>query len=146
MKDDLYYPHTFAQDLLWDTLYYCTEPLMRRWPLNMIRQKALDEAIKHMHYEAEETRYISIGCVPKVCESMIFKLCSFHGRYECIMSHFLLQCLEMMCWWAYDPNGIEFKHHLARIPDYLWLAEDGMKMQVLLIIFEVITCMHTKID
>ncbi|KAL0442518.1 UNVERIFIED_CONTAM: Dammarenediol II synthase [Sesamum latifolium] len=32
-------------------------------------------------------------------------------------------------WWAHDPNGDEFKHHLARVPDYLWLAEDGMKMQ-----------------
>lgn len=34
-----------------------------------------------------------------------------------------------MCWWAENPNGDEFKHHLARVPDYLWLAEDGMKMQ-----------------
>lgn len=36
----------------------------------------------------------------------------------------------MMCWWAENPNGDEFKHHLARVPDYMWLAEDGMKMQV----------------
>ena len=35
----------------------------------------------------------------------------------------------MMCWWAESPNGDEFKHHLARVPDYLWLAEDGMKTQ-----------------
>ena len=35
----------------------------------------------------------------------------------------------MMCWWAHDPNCDEFKYHLARVPDYLWLAEDGMKMQ-----------------
>ncbi|KAK2988488.1 hypothetical protein RJ640_007421 [Escallonia rubra] len=28
-----------------------------------------------------------------------------------------------------NPNGDEFKHHLARVPDYIWLAEDGMKMQ-----------------
>lgn len=33
----------------------------------------------------------------------------------------------MVCWWAENPNGDEFKHHLARVPDYLWLAEDGMK-------------------
>ncbi|KAL7241992.1 hypothetical protein ACSBR1_014550 [Camellia fascicularis] len=37
--------------------------------------------------------------------------------------------LQMMCWWAENPDGNEFKHHLARVPDYLWLAEDGMKMQ-----------------
>nr|QJA18438.1 oxidosqualene cyclase 7 [Andrographis paniculata] len=102
-KDDLYYPHTFVQDLLWDTLNYCSEPLMRQWPLNKIRQRALNKAIEYMRYEAEETRYITIGCVEK--------------------------SLQMMCWWAHDPNGDEFKHHLARLPDYLWLAEDGMKMQ-----------------
>ena len=34
----------------------------------------------------------------------------------------------MMVWWAENPNGDEFKHHLARLPDFLWLAEDGMKM------------------
>lgn len=66
IQDDLYYHHTFIQDLLWDALNYCTEPLMRHWPLKMIRQKALDKAIKYMRYEAEETRYITIGCVEKV--------------------------------------------------------------------------------
>lgn len=35
----------------------------------------------------------------------------------------------MMCSYAEDPNGIDFKWHLARVPDYLWVAEDGMKMQ-----------------
>lgn len=35
----------------------------------------------------------------------------------------------MMCWWAENQNGVEFKRHLARVPDYLWLGEDGMKMQ-----------------
>lgn len=40
------------------------------------------------------------------------------------------QSLQMMCWCAHDPNCDEFKYHLARVPDYLWLAEDGMKMQV----------------
>ncbi|KAL3834284.1 hypothetical protein ACJIZ3_009020 [Penstemon smallii] len=102
-KEDLYFPHTFIQDFLWDTLNYCTEPVMRRWPLNKIRQKALDKTIKYMRYGAEECRYITIGCVEK--------------------------SLQMMCWWAHDPNGDEFKHHLSRVPDYLWLAEDGMKMQ-----------------
>lgn len=34
----------------------------------------------------------------------------------------------MMCWWAENPNGDEFKYHLARVPDYLWIAEDGMTM------------------
>ncbi|CAA3028533.1 dammarenediol II synthase-like [Olea europaea subsp. europaea] len=102
-KEDLYYPHSSIQDLLWDTLNYYIEPVMRRWPLNKIRQRALDKIIKYMGYGAEESRYITIGCVEK--------------------------SLQMMCWWAHDPNGDEFKHHLARVPDYLWLAEDGMKIE-----------------
>ncbi|KAL8479841.1 hypothetical protein ACS0TY_026693 [Phlomoides rotata] len=102
-KEDLHYPHPFIQDILWDTLNYCVEPLMRRWPLNKIRQRAVDKTIKHMRYQAEEARYITTGCIEK--------------------------SLQIICWWAHDPNGDEFKRHLARVPDFLWLAEDGMKMQ-----------------
>ena len=38
----------------------------------------------------------------------------------------------MMAIWAENPdsNSDAFKRHLARIPDFLWLAEDGMKVQV----------------
>lgn len=36
----------------------------------------------------------------------------------------------MLACWVEDPNGDYFKKHLARIPDYIWVAEDGMKMQV----------------
>lgn len=60
--------------------------------------------MEHIHHEDESSRYITIGCVEKV-------LC-------------------MLACWVEDPNGDYFKKHLARIPDYLWVAEDGMKMQV----------------
>ncbi|CAI9093685.1 OLC1v1029244C2 [Oldenlandia corymbosa var. corymbosa] len=103
-KEDLYYPHPWIQDFLWDILYFCTEPLLNRWPFNkLIRQRALQTTMKHIHYEDENSRYITIGCVEKV-------LC-------------------MLACWVEDPNGDYFKKHLARIPDYLWVAEDGMKMQ-----------------
>lgn len=36
----------------------------------------------------------------------------------------------MLCCWVEDPNSEAFKLHLPRINDYLWIAEDGMKMQV----------------
>lgn len=36
----------------------------------------------------------------------------------------------MLCCWVEDPNSEAFKLHLPRIYDYLWIAEDGMKMQV----------------
>ncbi|CDP17993.1 unnamed protein product [Coffea canephora] len=60
--------------------------------------------MKHIHYEDENSRYITIGCVEKV-------LC-------------------MLACWVEDPNGDYFKKHLARIPDYMWVAQDGMNMQV----------------
>jgi len=35
----------------------------------------------------------------------------------------------MLACWVEDPNGDHFKKHLARVPDYIWIAEDGLKMQ-----------------
>ncbi|KAJ0716648.1 putative beta-amyrin synthase [Helianthus annuus] len=102
-KEDLYYPHPLLQDLMWDSLYVCTEPLLNHWPLNKLREKALQTTMKHIHYEDDNSRYITIGSVEKA-------LC-------------------MLACWVEDPNGVCFKKHLARIPDYLWVAEDGMKMQ-----------------
>ncbi|KAG6480217.1 hypothetical protein ZIOFF_063697 [Zingiber officinale] len=68
-----------------------------------LREKAINTAIQHIHYEDENTRYICMGAVNKV--------------------------LNMLCVWIEDPNSEAFKLHLPRIYDYLWLAEDGMKMQ-----------------
>ncbi|KVH89383.1 Prenyltransferase/squalene oxidase [Cynara cardunculus var. scolymus] len=62
--EDLYYPHSTVQDLLWDGLHYLSEPILKYWPFTKLRERGLKRA-----------------------------------------------------------------HHLARVPDYLWLAEDGMKMQ-----------------
>jgi len=66
-QEDLYYPHPLIQDLIWDSLYIFTEPLLTRWPFNkLIREKALQVTMKHIHYEDETSRYITIGCVEKV--------------------------------------------------------------------------------
>ncbi|KAB8692523.1 hypothetical protein FH972_026345 [Carpinus fangiana] len=103
-KEDLYYPHPLIQDLLWDSLYICTEPLLTRWPFNkLIREKALQVTMKHLHYEDENSRYLTTGAVGKV--------------------------LSMLACWVEDPNGNAFKKHIARIPDFIWVAEDGIKMQ-----------------
>ena len=127
MQEDLYYPHTSVQDLLWDILHYITEPIMKRWPFNKLREQALRKTIKYMRYEAIETRYITIGCVEKVRN----KPNDMDINSQKIsLSLVFVQSLQMMCWWAEDPNCDEFKYHLARVPDYLWLAEDGMTMQV----------------
>ncbi|CAB4272095.1 unnamed protein product [Prunus armeniaca] len=102
-KEDNYHPHGKLQSLMWDSLHTICEPLFTRWPFKKLREKALQETSKHIHYEDENTRYITIGVVIKP--------------------------LNMLACWAEDPNGEPYKKHLARIADYIWVAEDGMKMQ-----------------
>ncbi|KAL8135298.1 hypothetical protein AgCh_010092 [Apium graveolens] len=103
-KEDLFYPHSLIQDILWGTLHKVVEPFLVHWPGSKLREKALRTVMEHMHYEDENTRYICLGPINKV--------------------------LNMLCCWVEDPNSEAFKLHLPRIYDYLWLAEDGMKMQV----------------
>nr|AIW81530.1 cycloartenol synthase protein [Dioscorea composita] len=102
-KEDLYYPHPLLQDILWASLHKFAEPILLHWPGSKLREKALRTTMQHIHYEDENTRYVCIGPVNKV--------------------------LNMLCCWVEDPNSEAFKLHLPRIYDYLWLAEDGMKMQ-----------------
>ncbi|KAF3333061.1 cycloartenol synthase-like protein [Carex littledalei] len=102
-KEDLYYPHPMIQDILWTTLHKFVEPILMHWPGNKLREKALSIASQHIHYEDESTHYICIGPVNKV--------------------------LNMLCCWIEDPSSEAFKLHISRIYDYLWIAEDGMKMQ-----------------
>ncbi|KAK2988409.1 hypothetical protein RJ640_007702 [Escallonia rubra] len=102
-KEDLYYPHPLLQNILWGGLHNVGEPLLNRWPFSNLREKALSIAMQHIHHEDETTQYVCIGPVNKV--------------------------LNMVCCWVEDPKSISNKLHLSRIKDYLWLAEDGMKMQ-----------------
>ncbi|KAM7519436.1 hypothetical protein LguiB_018398 [Lonicera macranthoides] len=102
-KEDLSIPHSLIQDAIWDALYYIGEPLLNHWPFSKLRDKALQKVMNHIHYEDENSRYLNLACVEKY----------FH----------------MMACWAEEPNSIAYKRHLARVPDYLWLAEDGMKVQ-----------------
>ncbi|CAN0864492.1 Beta-amyrin synthase [Linum grandiflorum] len=103
-QEDLYYPHPMIHDLIWDGVYMFIEPLLSCWPFKkLVRNKALEAVMKYIHYENECTRYIAGACPDKV-------LC-------------------MLACWVEDPNGDSFVKHLARLPDYLWVAEDGMKMQ-----------------
>ncbi|KAI3833492.1 hypothetical protein MKW98_024491 [Papaver atlanticum] len=86
-----------------DSLYFLTEPLAKWWSFSLLRDKSLDITMKHIHYEDENSRYITIGSVEKA-------LC-------------------MLACWVEDPNSDAFKKHLARIPDYPWMAEDGLRVQ-----------------
>jgi len=36
----------------------------------------------------------------------------------------------MLACWVEDPEGEYFKKHLARVSDFIWIGEDGLKIQV----------------
>lgn len=41
------------------------------------------------------------------------------------------KCLNMLCRFVNEgPESVAFERHARRLGDYVWLAEDGMKMQV----------------
>jgi hypothetical protein len=51
-------------------------------------------------------------------------------NYQC----YLVQALCLIACWVEDPNGEAYKLHLGRIPDNYWVAEDGLKFQVIYMI------------
>ncbi|ACO68908.1 predicted protein [Micromonas commoda] len=102
-EEDLYYPHPWIQDLIWSGLSKVELSLLKTSAGMWLRGIACKLAMEHIHYEDENTRYIDIGPVNKV--------------------------LNMLCCWFEDPFGCANRKHMQRLHDYLWLAEDGMKMQ-----------------
>ena len=68
-----------------------------------LRKKATDYILKYLNAEDAQTEYLDIGPVSKAINSI------------CI-------------WHAYGNESVQFKKHVARWYDYLWVAEDGMKM------------------
>lgn len=73
VQEDLYYPHPLVQDILWASLHKLMEPIMMHRPAKKLREKAVRIAMEHMHYEDENTRYICIGPVNKVCKVSNFQ-------------------------------------------------------------------------
>ncbi|KAG7611589.1 Squalene cyclase [Arabidopsis suecica] len=105
-KEDLLYPKSFGQDLFWEGVHMLSENIINRWPLNkFVRQRALRTTMELVHYHDETTHYITGACVAK----------PFH----------------MLACWVEDPDGDYFKKHLARVPDFIWIAEDGLKFQLM---------------
>ncbi|MFW6050129.1 MAG: terpene cyclase/mutase family protein [Myxococcota bacterium] len=68
-----------------------------------LRRRALDFVLDQIRREDDNTRYICIGPINKV--------------------------LNLLCWHFTRPGGEEVRRHLERLPDYLWHADDGLKMQ-----------------
>lgn len=74
--------------------------------LQRLRTKGLEFAMDYINAEDSQTNFIDIGPVNK--------------------------SLNMLCVWIngnYDLSNHRFQNHIPRIDDYLWVAEDGMKMQ-----------------
>jgi len=69
-----------------------------------LRERTSDYLLSYIEAEDKQTNYIDIGPVNQVINSIAV-------------------------WFAYGKNSIAFRKHRARWQDYLWVAEDGMKMQ-----------------
>jgi lanosterol synthase len=69
-----------------------------------LRKKALNFIIQYINAEDEQTNYINIGPVNQAINSLAI-------------------------WHRYGKESKQFQAHVSHWKDYLWLAEDGMKMQ-----------------
>jgi squalene/oxidosqualene cyclase-like protein len=98
-KLDVYTDHSWLNKALF-TAVNAYEAVHSTW----IRNSALDMSMEHIHSEDENTHFIDIGPVNK--------------------------CINMLAvWHAEGSESKNFKAHQERLLDYLWISEDGMKMQ-----------------
>lgn len=68
-----------------------------------VRARALDYVLDQIRREDTNTNFICIGPINKL--------------------------LDTLCWYFARPDGPELRAHLAQLPEYLWRADDGTKMQ-----------------
>jgi len=101
---ELYTPQTRTLRVL-NALTNLYEKVHSSWA----RKKALDFLLSYIHAEDEQTKYVDIGPVNKFVNML-------------------------SVWHAEGPDSPKFKAHKERIPDYLWLAEDGMKVRPMLLL------------
>ncbi len=98
---DVYVKRPVLQRALWGALV-----VFEKLPFpgkQVLRDMALKETLAQIVAEDENTNYIDIGPVNKV--------------------------INFLCIWFDDPDSPAVAKHVDRLKDYLWLAEDGMKMQ-----------------
>lgn len=66
LQDDLRYPRSPVQDIIFSCLNKFVEPMLNLQPINKLREQALDNLMEHIHYEEETTNYICICPINKV--------------------------------------------------------------------------------
>lgn len=99
VKSDLYHPQSTMLKWLNKAINLYEQSPVKSW-----RKIAQDYMLSYINAEDEQTNYINIGPVNQAINSI------------CI-------------WHAYGKESQSFKKHRDRWSDYLWIAEDGMKMQ-----------------
>ncbi|XP_077128578.1 lanosterol synthase-like [Ranitomeya variabilis] len=96
---DLYTPHSALLDIA-----YVLLNIYESYHIPALRRRAVHELYDHVIADDRFTKCISIGPISKV--------------------------INMLVRWHVDgPESSSFQEHVDRIPDYLWLGLDGMKMQ-----------------
>jgi lanosterol synthase len=70
--------------------------------LRRLRRRALNEVLEQIRSEDEATHYVCLGPINKVLNTVV--------------------------WHFERPGGDEVRAHIARLPDYLHRAPDGLKM------------------
>lgn len=101
---DNYYPAKPAwKYLAWVAAKY-DQVLVKFWPFSWLRNWANENCLDHIRHEDDTTKHIDIGPVNKA-----------------------LNMLSI--YFAEGAESENFKKHLDRVYDYLWLSDDGMKYQ-----------------
>ncbi|XP_075139940.1 lanosterol synthase isoform X2 [Leptodactylus fuscus] len=96
---DLYTPHSTLLNVA-----YAVLNIYETYHIPALRRRAVHELYDHITADDRFTKCISIGPISKV--------------------------INMVVRWHVDgPESPSFQEHVDRIPDYLWLGLDGMKMQ-----------------
>ncbi|KAJ4920407.1 hypothetical protein JOQ06_024640 [Pogonophryne albipinna] len=96
---DMYTPHSTLLDVA-----YMVLNVYEAHHSTMLREKAVKELYEHIEADDRFTKCISIGPISKTINMLVR-------------------------WYVDGPSSPVFQEHVSRIPDYLWLGLDGMKMQ-----------------
>uniref|UniRef100_A0A7S1NID4 Terpene cyclase/mutase family member n=1 Tax=Eutreptiella gymnastica TaxID=73025 RepID=A0A7S1NID4_9EUGL len=101
---DMYSPIPIVMRVVQEVLAVYERPLFKPFR-DWLRRPGLAFCADYMAVEDLQTNYVDIGPVNKV--------------------------MNMLCAWHRDGQKVTppVTSHFLRIPDYLWVAEDGMKMQ-----------------
>jgi squalene/oxidosqualene cyclase-like protein len=103
---DEYSPLNPVMKIAQDFLSYYEYWLPRIGLLKYLRDQALTFVMTYIHAEDRQTNYVDIGPVNKA-----------------------LNMLSVFVEAGGDTSSVEFQRHIARVDDYIWVAEDGVKMQ-----------------